>query len=92
MAKPVSFITDIDKNIDKQVEEVIETVDQAENEQEFVFDIKPKEKKYPKKSLPLYIPENKLKELDRLCNKLGYNRNEMINIMIEKCLDGYKSK
>ena len=73
-------------------EERIANILRQEILQDTQVKIQPKEKKYPKKSLPLYIPENKLKELDRLCNKLGYNRNEMINIMIEKCLDGYKSK
>lgn len=90
MAKPVNFKAALDSQVDKQEEkDVTETTNEV-SEGGFVFDIPPKEKKHPKKSLPLYIPENKLKELDRLCNKLGYNRNEMINIMIEQCLDSYK--
>lgn len=45
-----------------------------------------KEDKKQRKSFPVYMENNKIKELDKLCNITGYNRNELINIMIDFCI------
>ena len=46
-----------------------------------------KEDKRQRKSFPLYMENFKIKELDKVCNRTGYNRNELINLMIDFCLD-----
>lgn len=91
MPKLVSFKETLDSQIDKQEEtlQISEKLDEPISD--FEFSPPPKPKKYAKKNIPVYIPENLLKDLDKLCNKLGYNRNEMINLMIEKCLKNYTS-
>jgi len=55
----------------------------------FVLKKKQDDKK-DKKVFNVYMMPEKLKELDKACKKSGYSRNEMVNIMIEYCLDNMK--
>lgn len=48
---------------------------------------KKKEDKTEKKSFPLYVDASIQKELDKIVKKTGYSRNELINMMINHCLD-----
>lgn len=51
---------------------------------------KKKDDKSEKKSFPLYVDAPKQKELDKVVKKTGYSRNELINMMIDFCLDNIK--
>lgn len=44
-------------------------------------------KKILKKSFPLNLENEKVKNLDKICKKTGYSRNELITKMIEFCLE-----
>jgi hypothetical protein len=55
----------------------------------FVLKKKQDDKK-DKKVFNVYMMPEKLKELDKACKKSGYSRNEMVNIMIEHCLNNMK--
>ena len=53
-----------------------------------VFKIgKKQDDKNIKKSFPLYVDTLVQKELDKIAKKTGYSRNELINLMIQHCLD-----
>lgn len=43
--------------------------------------------KVNKKSFPVYLQAEKLKELDRICKMSGYSRNELVNLMLDYCID-----
>ena len=47
---------------------------------------KKKKSKNVKKTFPVYMDQEKVNQLDKICNETGYTRNELINIMIEDCL------
>lgn len=51
---------------------------------------KKKETKVEKKPFPLYVYETTKKELDDIVKKTGYSRNELVNKMIDYCLDNIK--
>jgi hypothetical protein len=51
---------------------------------------KKKDDKSEKKSFPLYVDAPKQKELDKVVKKTGYSRNELINMMIDFCLENIK--
>lgn len=40
-----------------------------------------------KKSIPVYIEPEKLKRLDKACKDSNHSRNELINKMLDFCLD-----
>ncbi len=48
---------------------------------------KKSENKTNKKAIPLYLLADKVKELDKICKKTGYSRNELLNILIDFGLD-----
>lgn len=48
---------------------------------------KKQEDKEDKAVFPLNTTNLKKKELDRICRKTKYSRNELINMMIDFCLD-----
>ena len=96
MAKKADFkeslglIIEEDKKVDKELN--IEDVDEQEtSDSPFVLE-KKKKKKNTKKSFPLYMEEDKVNELDKLCNKTGHTRNELINLMIDYSLKNLKIK
>lgn len=89
MAKKVDFKGAIGGIIEEHKEEqhlddstTQEVHDQVINDTPFILE-KKKKKKNTKKSFPLYMDENKVNELDKICNKTGYTRNELINLMID---------
>ncbi|NNU76550.1 CopG family transcriptional regulator [Clostridium estertheticum] len=55
----------------------------------FVLKKKTDDKK-GKKVFNVYMEPDKLKELDKTCKKSGYSRNELVNVMIEYCLNNLK--
>lgn len=89
MAKKVDFKGALGGIIDENKEEqhlddstTQEVHDKATNDTPFILE-KKKKKKNTKKSFPLYMDESKVNELDKICNKTGYTRNELINLMID---------
>ena len=73
------------KEVDQQ------QLDESGQDQPFVIE-KKKKKKSIKKSFPLYMDEDRVNELDRICNKTGYTRNELINLMISYALKNVEIK
>lgn len=55
----------------------------------FVLKKKTDDKK-GKKTFNVYMDADRLKELDKACKKSGYSRNELVNIMIEHCINNLK--
>lgn len=47
---------------------------------------KKKDEKAVKKTFNLYMNENLVKDLDQICKKTGYSRNELINKMCDFCV------
>jgi len=48
---------------------------------------KKQEDKEGKTSFPFYTTNTKKKDLDKICKKTNYSRNELINLMIDHCLE-----
>lgn len=48
---------------------------------------KKRDDKTEKISFPLYMNKTKQKEIDKVVKKTGYSRNELINMMIDFCLE-----
>jgi hypothetical protein len=44
------------------------------------------DEKIVKKNFPVYMNVTLQKELDKICRKTGYSRNELINLMCEYCV------
>ena len=95
MAKKADFKDAIGEIIDDKVqtdrEPVQEIFEKIPGEASFILE-KKKKKKNTKKSFPLYMEEDKVNELDKLCNKTGYTRNELINMMIDYSLKNLQIK
>jgi len=91
-----NFKNNITSNIKpKEETPVLNTDTKDENKVEEIetmkFEIgKKKDDKSEKKSFPLYVDAPKQKELDKIVKKTGYSRNELINMMIDFCLDNIK--
>lgn len=96
MAKKADFkgslgsIIEEDKKAAKELA-MEEVAEQVVSDSPFVLE-KKKKKKNTKKSFPLYMEEEKVNELDKLCNKTGYTRNELINLMIDYSLKNLQIK
>jgi hypothetical protein len=43
-----------------------------------------------KKIFNVYMDSDRLKELDKACKKSGYSRNELVNVMVEHCINNLK--
>ena len=80
----------VDDPKDQDVKDV-EQSDEQGQEQPFVLE-KKKKKKNIKKSFPMYMDEERVNELDKICNKTGYTRNELINLMIDYALKNLEIK
>ncbi|HBJ2623532.1 TPA: CopG family transcriptional regulator [Clostridium botulinum] len=88
------FKNNIKNSIKKESQESISNVDIKEESQELnenttiTFKIgKKQEDKSVRKSFPLYVDGVVQKELDKIVKRTGYSRNELINMMIQHCLD-----
>lgn len=97
MAKKVDFKNALNTQIDKVEDERTSVMDineeqniNQEQEENVIFTIEKKAKKESKRNIALYIEPDTLKELDKVCKKTEYNRNEMINTMIKFCLANLK--
>lgn len=56
-----------------------------------IFTIKKKkEDKNENGKFIVYIATKKLEELDKLAKRTGYSRNELVNNIIDFCLENYK--
>ena len=95
MAKKADFKEALVGIIDAKKEESIpieistETI--SSGEVPFVLE-KKKKKKVSKKSFPMYMNEERVNELDKICNKTGYTRNELINLMVDYALKNLEIK
>ena len=47
---------------------------------------KKSDEKIVKKNFPVYMNVALQKEIDKVCRKTGYSRNELINLMCEYCV------
>lgn len=91
-----SMEDDINTNIDTSINTTPHTEDDTTphttldttigTESKFVIK-KKSEERVGKKAFNVYMSESMVKKLDRLGKKTGYSRNELINMMCEKCLD-----
>ncbi|AIY82216.1 hypothetical protein U728_3786 (plasmid) [Clostridium botulinum 202F] len=87
------FKNNIKNSIKKENQESISNIDIKEENQELnentiAFKIgKKQEDKSVRKSFPLYVDGAVQKELDKIVKRTGYSRNELINMMIQHCLD-----
>lgn len=61
------------------------TINDTENNRKFILRKKSNEKK-DKKAFNVYMEDNLVKNLDKICKKTGHTRNELINIMCEYCV------
>jgi hypothetical protein len=91
-----NFKNNITSNIKTKEETPISNTDikddtKVEEIETMKFEIgKKKDDKSEKKSFPLYVDAPKQKELDKVVKKTGYSRNELINMMIDFCLENIK--
>lgn len=96
-AKKADFKGAISGIIEEKEEPVVVEQDneidseQVTSDEPFILE-KKKKKKAIKKSFPLYMEEEKVNELDKICNKTGYTRNELINLMISYALKNLEIK
>lgn len=95
MVKKADFTGAISGIIEEKKEPVVVEQDNQEVNEQVVSDEpfileKKKKKKAIKKSFPLYMEEDKVNELDKICNKTGFTRNELINKMIDYALKNLK--
>ncbi len=88
------FKDNIKNSIKKESQELISNIDIKEESQKLnrnttiAFKIgKKQEDKSVRKSFPLYVDGAVQKELDKIVKRTGYSRNELINMMIQHCLD-----
>lgn len=81
----------INNNNDKVKDNTNVNIESNINTESNMFVLKKKQDdKKDKKVFNVYMMPEKLKELDKACKKSGYSRNEMVNIMIEHCLNNMK--
>ena len=89
MAKKANFKTELGKIIEQDdntgIEPEVNTNIIESTETPFILERK-KKNKNTKKTFPVYMDQDKVNQLDKICNETGYTRNELINIMIEDCL------
>lgn len=92
MAGKVDF-KNVMKNEIKEVEKQEKKV--KANSEEIIpkFTIEKKKKeKATRKTFPMYMEKEQLERIDKVCKKTGYNRNELINKMIDFCLENIELK
>ena len=95
MAKKANFKTELGKIMEQDDTTVVESevntniIDSTETP--FILERK-KKNKNAKKTFPVYMDEDKVNKLDKICNETGYTRNELINKMIENCLENIQLK
>lgn len=65
---------------------VNEVKNNTKTNQKFVLRKKSNDKK-DKKAFNVYMEDNLVKNLDKICKKTGHTRNELINIMCEYCVE-----
>lgn len=89
MAKKANFKNELGKIIEEtENTSVLSDVDKIviESTEAPLILEKKKKRKNVKKTFPVYMDQEKVNQLDKICNETGYTRNELINIMIEDCL------
>ena len=80
-----NLITNIEKTTEKK--EPTKKEIPSDTRQNLKFKLSKKEKaKVNRKSFPIYMDAEKIKELDKICKKTGYSRNELIDKMISYCI------
>lgn len=80
----------VDVPKEQEVKEV-DQLDESGQDQPFVIE-KKKKKKNIKKTFPMYMDEDRVNEIDRICNRTGHTRNELINMMVEYALKNLEIK
>lgn len=76
----------LDNNIKDDVKNDTESKEQETITKKFIIG-KKKEDKSVRKSFPLYVDGAMQKQLDDICKKTKYSRNELILMMIQHCID-----
>ncbi|ADZ22957.1 hypothetical protein BJV85_003840 [Clostridium acetobutylicum] len=83
-----SIKNNIKSDVPEKKEEINDSLPEAKVVKEGTFKIsKKKDEKSIKKTFNLYMDENLVKELDQICKKTGYSRNELINKMCDFCVN-----
>lgn len=77
-------INNENKHVEENTNVTNDNIDTA-----FVLKKKADDKK-GKKVFNVYMDPDKLKELDKACKKSGYSRNELVNVMVEYCINNLK--
>ncbi|MBZ9637577.1 hypothetical protein [Clostridium sp. FP1] len=78
-------------NITNDNKPVVEDTSIAIDSADSMFVLKKKiDDKKGKKVFNVYMESDKLKELDKACKKSGYSRNELVNVMVEYCINNLK--
>lgn len=87
MAKKVDFKEAINSIIEEEKTENLpeDNVALPKNDEPFIIEKKQKHK-INKKTFPIYMNEDMVNELDKICNKTGYTRNELINMIVSQAL------
>lgn len=89
MAKKADFTGALGSELVKDIDEQQENGAIVEDKDP-VFIVEPKtKKKNTRKTFPVYMEESKVNKIDRICNKTGFTRNELINKMVDFALDRY---
>lgn len=79
---------DFDKALGKK-----EEVKEKTNEEEPVFTISVKKEEKPnRKTFNVYMEADMVKEVDTIAKRTKRNRNEIINMMVEFCLENLEIK
>ena len=73
-------------NLDNNIKNDIKSAEEEIDIKKFKIG-KKKEDKSVRKSFPLYVDAKMQKDLDDICKKTKYSRNELILMMIQYCID-----
>lgn len=77
------------KAVDKNEHKNLDAADNNEESSSFILKKKVDDKK-GKKVFNVYMQPEKLKELDKISKRTGWSRNEVVNKMIDYCIDNLK--
>jgi hypothetical protein len=78
-------------NINIENKKTVENTNIDNDTADTTFVLKKKiDDKKGKKVFNVYMESDKLKELDKACKKSGYSRNELVNVMVDYCINNLK--
>lgn len=79
--------SNINTNDEVSVSDSNDNIKEQDNNTTKSFKLSKKvDEKIIKKNFPVYMNVSLQKDLDKICKKAGYSRNELINLMCEYCV------